>query len=195
MIIEDTTVPDSGFPGSVLGTGILHPKIRNKFHVLFRGVLNEDYAKVVSVDEAHALIRGLSMQTLSVILPAQVFRQVQYSPYAYPAPVGFKSINHASKLTITLEDDVTHVVERALELLQNMHDIEVLVMTLDADEGVLDAHLFTRVYLDAIWNGPLDYASSDTVTRILTLDAKHMFQSVPRQDLAANAFINQFRGK
>lgn len=190
MIIEDT-VPDSGFPGP----GILHPKLSNKFQVLFRGALNEEYAKQISVEEAQALIRGLAMQTLSVDLPAQVFRQVQYSPYSYPAPEGFKSINHASKLSITVEDDVTNVVKRALELLQNMHNIEVLVVQLDGDEGVVEAYLFTRVYLDAIQHEKLDYASGHAVTKTLTLDAKHMFQSVARQDLTTNAFINQFRGK
>jgi hypothetical protein len=136
-----------GVPG--VGSGILHPKMSNRFGVYFT------CASTLPAELVTKLLSALSMQTVAVELPIQTFRP----PFSGPSRKSFKSIGTKNGLKIRFQDDVTNHVASALDFLANhATDLTVLVAKLDGDEGVTEAYLFGRVRMDSVEHSALDYA-------------------------------------
>lgn len=172
-----------------VGSGILHPKISNQFNVLFHGALAENSS--ISPEEAEALLRGLTMQTVSVDLPDQIFKPLQKSV----APVnGFELLNHEGDLVITIEDDVTHVAVRALDMLRSLKSLRILVNKLDGNDHVLESYLFSGIMFKKLGHGALNYATGRAIYRTLTLDVQYMQRAVLKEPLLITTHTHNIFG-
>lgn len=151
---------DPVIPGTM--SGILHPKVSNRFRVLYSVPAREGEDH----DQIAQAMRFLTMQTIAVGIPLQVYnstmRQSQ-SDRPYLKPIAMNG-----DLTIILEDDVGHAAVRALEYLMH-RDSTIEIQKLDGNEGVLEVYLFGKCGVTSQQHTPLDYSQSTTCRRTLSI--------------------------
>lgn len=139
--------------------GILHPKLSNKFRVTF-AVGARDGEDPASVK---ALMDFLSMQCVAVELPEQLFTTAGVGVKRGPVRKHMKNISVKGDLLVRLQDDVTNGIAAAIDLLaDHQDDVEVAVMKLDGDEGILEAYAFGKLQLFSMKHSTLDYAAGHT---------------------------------
>lgn len=177
------TINDFGIPE--VGTGILQPKMKNRWRVIFTNIGGATDSQ------------PLSMQAITVSRPNLSFDEVQLDRYNSR---GWVAAKHTwSEMNLTIEDDVTsqaaRVIQEQLQKQQYLTGIEgpwlaaapegsVYKFTtrldmLDGNEQVIE-----RWYVEGCWiktadYTDLDYAASEKVVINLTLRYDHARQEFP----------------
>lgn len=155
--------------------GILQPKTSNRFVVSFTAVLNED--ALVHVEEAEALFRGLSSQVISIQLPKQPLNVSLAPNYLLRQIVGFDALHVGGPATIVFEDDVSNVVLRGINLLDQVKNLKILVSKTDSDDKVIESYILTGVKLDMLEHGSLSYGTGRAIHKTLTVSVGHMHRT------------------
>lgn len=176
------TLANLGIPGA--GSGILHPKLKNKWRVTFH-----DMARLVPGTNS----RNLTMQAITVTRPQLEFTEVELHRYNSVAYIAGK--HTWSAMSLTVEDDLTglasKVVKGQLETQQRLVGVDLdgrwlntaatgsdykfglTLEQLDGDEGVVEKWILEGVMLQAADFGDLDYSASEAATIALTLRFDH----------------------
>jgi hypothetical protein len=171
-----------GIPGG--GSGILHPKLKNKWRVTF-----QDIGRLVSGHNS----RNLTIQATTVTRPQLEFEEVALHRYNSTAYVAGK--HTWSPMNLTVEDDITGlagaVIKGQLETQQRLVGIDldgrwlntaatgsdykfsVKLEGLDGDEGVVESWVLEGVWIQAADFGDLDYSASEAATIQITLRFDH----------------------
>lgn len=159
----DDQTPKDGF-----GNKILHPKLSNKFAIRWNVAL-PNYFTEEQIAEAEALLRGLSAQLVSVELPVEEMG----------AAIGnsFSLVRHIGPVVFVFEDDVTNVVTRALNLFTRAEIVNALVMKLNGDETVLEAHLLNTLTFNTLKHSVLNYGSSSSVQKTVSARVNSMLRT------------------
>jgi hypothetical protein len=176
------TLSNFGIPGA--GSGILHPKLKNKWRVTF-----QDMGRLVAGTNS----RNLTMQATTVSRPQLEFEEVMLHRYNSTAYVAGK--HTWSPMNLTVEDDLTglssKVIKGQLETQQRLVGVDldgrwlntaatgsdykfgVKLEQLDGDEGVVETWILEGVFIQAADFGDLDYSASEAATITLTLRFDH----------------------
>lgn len=176
------TLSNFGIPGA--GTGILHPKLKNKWRITF-----QDIGKLVSGVNS----RNLTMQAVNVTRPQLEFEEVAIHRYNSVAYVAGK--HTWSAMNLTVEDDITglatKVIKGQLETQQRLVGVDLdgrwlntaatgsdykfglKLEQLDGDEGVVETWILEGVMIQSADFGDLDYSASEAATVQLTLRFDH----------------------
>jgi hypothetical protein len=176
------TLSNFGIPGA--GSGILHPRLKNKWRITF-----QDMARLVPGVNS----RNLTMQATTVTRPQLEFAEVELHRYNSTAYIAGK--HTWSAMNVTVEDDITglasKVVKGQLETQQRLVGIDLdgrwlntaatgsdykfglKLELLDGDEGVVETWILEGVFIQAADFGEMDYSTSDAVTIALTLRYDH----------------------
>jgi hypothetical protein len=176
------TLSSFGIPG--VGSGIYHPKMKNKWRVTF-----QDMGRLVSGVNS----RDLSMQATTITRPQIEFEEVPIHRYN---SVAYVSGKHTwSPVNLTLEDDITglatKVVKGQLETQQRLVGVDLdgrwlntaatgsdykfgmKLEQLDGDETVVETWILEGCFIQAADFSDLDYSASEAVTIQLTLRYDH----------------------
>lgn len=171
-----------GIPGA--GSGIFHPKLKNKWRVTFL-----DIGRLASGVNS----RNLTMQATTVTRPQLEFEEVTMHRYNSTAYVAGK--HTWSAMQLTCEDDITglagRVVKGQLETQQRLVGVDldgrwlnsaatgsdykfgVRLSLLDGDEGVVEDWLIEGAWIQAVDFGDLDYSASEASTIQMTIRYDH----------------------
>lgn len=177
-----STINDIGIPG--VGTGILHPKQRNRWRVTFANL------------GGGADAQPLSMQAITVARPQLTFDEVPLHRYNSVAWVAAK--HSWSECAITVEDDVSGTAARVIqEQLQrqqwligaegqwlaaaaegSVYKFVTYIDMLDGNEQVIERWVLEGCWIkDANWND-LDYSTAEAVKINLSLRYDHARQDI-----------------
>jgi hypothetical protein len=176
------TLSNFGIPGA--GSGILHPKLKNKWRVTF-----QDMARLVNGTNS----RNLTMQATTVTRPQLEFEEVAIHRYNSTAYIAGK--HTWSAMNLTVEDDITglasKVVKGQLETQQRLVGVDldgrwlntaatgsdykfgIKLEMLDGDEGVVESWLLEGCFLQSADFGDLDYSASEASTIQLSVRFDH----------------------
>lgn len=176
------TLSQMGIPGA--GTGVLHPKQKNKWRVTFG-----DVGRLVQGHNS----RNLTMQATTITRPSLEFEEVTMHRYNSTAYVAGK--HSWSDMQMTLEDDIgglaSKVVKAQLETQQRLVGVDldgrwlntaatgsdykfsVKLEQLDGDEGVVETWILEGAWIKSADFQDLDYSASDAVTIQLTVRFDH----------------------
>jgi hypothetical protein len=176
------TLANFGIPGG--GSGILHPKLKNKWRVTFL-----DIGRLVTGINS----RNLTMQATTVTRPQLEFEEVAIHRYNSVAYVAGK--HTWSAMNMTVEDDITglasRVIKGQLETQQKLvgtsldgrwlntaatgsdYKFGSRLELLDGNEGIVETWILEGVMIQAADFGDLDYTSSEAATIQLTLRYDH----------------------
>jgi len=176
------TINDIGIPG--VGTGILHPKHKNRWRVTFANLGG-------GVDS-----QPLSMQAVTVTRPSVNFDEVELHRYNSMAWVGGK--HRYEPMNLTVEDDVTgsasQVIQEQLQKQQwligaegqwlatagegSIYKFVTYLDQLDGNEQVIEKWTVEGCWIQNVDYTDLDYSVSDAVQINLTLR-----YDIARQDI------------
>ena len=176
------TLSDFGIPGA--GSGILHPKMKNKWRVSF-----QDIGRLVAGHNS----RNLTMQATTVSKPQIEFEEIPLHRYNSTAYIHGK--HTWSPMSLTVEDDIgglaAKVIKAQLETQQRIVGVDldgrwlntaatgsdykfgVKLEQLDGDEGIVETWILEGVFIQSAEFGDLAYADSDAVTIQLSLRFDH----------------------
>lgn len=176
------TLANMGIPGA--GSGILHPRLKNKFRITFRNMGN----KVAGTNA-----RNLSMQVTTLTLPNLTFEEVALHRYNSTAYVAGKY--SWETISVTVEDDITGlaatVVKAQLETQQRIigadldgrwmnsaatgsdYKFAAVIDQLDGDEGVVQTWFLEGAQIMNADFGDRDYSASEAATITMTLRYDH----------------------
>jgi hypothetical protein len=176
------TLSNFGIPGA--GSGVLHPKLKNKWRITF-----QDIGRLVAGHNS----RNLTMQSTTVSRPQVEFEEVAIHRYNSTAYVAGK--HTWSPMSLTLEDDIgglaSKVVKAQLETQQRLVGVDldgrwlntaatgsdykfgVKLEQLDGDEGVVETWILEGVFIQSAEFGDLDYSASEAATIQLSLRFDH----------------------
>jgi hypothetical protein len=171
-----------GIPGA--GSGILHPRLKNKFRITFRNIGN----KVAGTNA-----RNLSMQVTTLTLPNLTFEEVALHRYNSTAYVAGKYSWEA--INVTVEDDITGlaatVVKSQLETQQRIigadldgrwmnsaatgsdYKFAAVIDQLDGDEGVVQTWYLEGAQIMSADFGDRDYSASEAATITMSIRFDH----------------------
>lgn len=176
------TINDMGIPG--LGTGILQPKMKNRWRILFNNIGGGTNSQ------------PLSIQAVTVTRPVIEFEEVQLDRYNSRAYVAGKYT--WSPMTIAIEDDVTggaaRVIQEQLQAQQYLTGIEgawlaaapegsaykftTRIDMLDGNEAVIEQWHVEGCFLSNVDYTDLDYAEAGKVLINLTVRFDHARQII-----------------
>jgi len=163
-----------------VGNGILHPKHKNRWNVIFSGLGG-------ATGSTAGVATNLSLQLITVTRPSLEFEEVQLDRYNSRAYVAGK--HSFQPMQLTLEDDVTNLASNAiqaqLELQQRLigatgpwlnteatassYKFGTTLNMLDGNETVLESWLCEGCFIQNVEYGDLDYAEGGKVTISLTI--------------------------
>ena len=176
------TINDIGIPG--VGTGILQPKLKNKWRITFANLGG-------GVDS-----QPLSLQAITVTRPVLSFEEVQLDRYNSRAWVAGK--HTFEPMTLTFEDDVTGTASQVLqEQLQkqqwltgaegpwlatsgegSLYKFVTYLDLMDGNEQVVEKWTVEGCWIQNIDYTDLDYAASEAVQITTTLRYDHARQNI-----------------
>lgn len=177
-----STISDMGIPG--VGSGILHPKHKNRWRVTFANMGGGTDSQPVS------------MQAVTVSRPKLTFEKVPLHRYNSVAYVAGK--HSWDPMTLTLQDDVTGtagaVIQAQLQKQQwligaegqwlaaagegSLYKFVTYLDMLDGNDQVIEKWTIEGCWIEnADWTD-LDYSSSDPVTISLSLSYDHARQNI-----------------
>ena len=180
------TINDIGIPG--VGSGILHPKQKNRWRVTFANL------------GGGADSQPLSMQAITVTRPVLSFEEVQLDRYVSRAWVAGKYT--FEPMTITFEDDVTgsasQVLQQQLQQQQyligaegpwlaasgegSLYKFITYLDLMDGNEQVIEKWTVEGCWIQNIDYTDLDYSASDAVQITTTLRYDHARQDISGYD-------------
>jgi len=181
-----STINDIGIPG--VGTGILQPKLKNRWRVTFANLAG-------GVDA-----QPLSMQAINVTRPVLTFEEVQLDRYNSRAWVAGK--HTFEPMTITVEDDVTGSASRVLqEQIQkqqwltgaegqwlaaagegSLYKYVTYLDLLDGNDQVIEKWIIEGCFIQNIDYTDLDYTASEAVQITITQRYDHARQEIGGYD-------------
>lgn len=177
-----STISDMGIPG--VGSGILHPKHKNRWRVTFANMGGGTDSQPVS------------MQAVTVSRPKLTFEKVPLHRYNSVAYVAGK--HSWDPMALTLQDDVTGtagtVIQAQLQKQQwligaegqwlaaagegSLYKFVTYLDMLDGNDQVIEKWTIEGCWIEnADWTD-LDYSSSDPVTISLSLSYDHARQNI-----------------
>jgi len=177
-----STINDIGIPG--VGTGILQPKLKNRWRVTFANLGGGTDSQ------------PLSMQAITVTRPVLNFEEVQLDRYNSRAWVAGK--HNFEPMTITFEDDVTGTATRVIqEQLQkqqwligaqgqwlaaagegSLYKFVTYLDLLDGNEQVIEKWTVEGCWFQNVDYTDLDYSASEAVQITSTIRYDHARQDV-----------------
>jgi hypothetical protein len=176
------TIADIGIPG--VGTGILHPKQKNRFRVTFANF------------GGGANSQPISMQTITVSRPTLNFAEVELHRYNSVAYIAGK--HSWDELKLTLQDDVTGsasaVVQAQLQKQQwligaegqwlaaagegSLYKFVTYIAQLDGNDKVIETWTVEGCWIKSSNYGELDYKDGEAVQIDLSIRFDHARQSL-----------------
>lgn len=177
-----STINDIGIPG--VGSGILHPKQRNRWRVTFANL------------GGGADSQPLSMQAITASRPSLKFDEVQLDRYNSRAYIAGKHTWEAMKLTV--QDDVTSSASAIIQAQQqkqqwligaegqwlaaagegSLYKFVTYLSQLDGNDQVIETWTMEGCWImEANW-GENDYKDGDPVQIDLTLRFDHARQTL-----------------
>ena len=169
-----STVSDSGVPG--VGTGILHPKHRNRFRVLFLKTGTE-YRALLNKLQEDSLIEELRELSLQVVAADTGSEELTTSGLTH----------RTNRLIITLEDDITNRAVDAIRTWQQLQSegrtFDVWVDCMDGNDRVIDRYVFIQCSMEALQHSRWHYGAGSLGNMSMEL---HM----PETYVADEAFEN-----
>lgn len=180
-----STILNMGIPG--VGSGIMQPKLKNRWRVTFANLGGGTSSVPVS------------MQATTVTRPKQQFQEVELHRYNSKAWIGSK--HNWEPMQMTLEDDVTNtatnVIQEQLQKQQwligaegpwlaaassgSSYKFTAYVDMMDGNEQVLERWTYEGCWIVNCDWGDLGYADGDAVNINLSIRFDHA-----RQDLSFN---------
>lgn len=180
-----STYLDMGIPE--VGSGILQPKLKNRWRVTFANLGGGTDSTPVS------------MQAINVSRPKLSFQEVELHRYNSRAWIGSK--HNWEPMSLTVEDDVTNtatnVIQEQLQKQQwligaegtwlaaaataSAYKFTVYADLLDGNEQILEKWTYEGCWITNCDWGELGYADGDAVTITLSLRYDHA-----RQDISFN---------
>lgn len=177
-----STINDIGIPG--VGTGILHPKQKNRWRVTF--------ANLGSGTDS----QPLSMQAITASRPTLTFDEVQLDRYTSRAYVAGKYTWEPMKLT--LQDDVTSSASAVIQAQQqaqqwitgaegqwlaaagegSLYKFVTYLAMLDGNDQVIETWTVEGCWIKEAIYGDLDYKDGEPVTIDLTIRFDHARQAL-----------------
>lgn len=160
-------INDMGIPG--VGTGILQPKLKNRWAVIFAGLGGGNDSQ------------PLSMQAVTFDRPKLSFEEVPLNRYNSRAWVAGK--HNWEETTLAVEDDVggtaSQVLQNQLQMQQwiigaqgpffasattgSQYKFVTYVQMLDGNQGVLELWTLEGCWLKSVTYDTLDYSASDAI--------------------------------
>jgi hypothetical protein len=179
------TLSQAGIAG--VGNGILHPKHKNRWRVLFTGLGG-------NLGASAGVPNDLSMQVITVTRPSLNFEEIQLDRYNSRAYVGGKHTFDPCQMTV--EDDVTNkatnAIQTQLERQQRLigatgpwlnteatafgYKFGMTLEMLDGNEIVVEGWKYEGCFLQAVDWTDLDYSTGEKVTINLTVRFDHVRQ-------------------
>ncbi len=176
------TINDIGIPG--VGSGILQPKLRNRWRVTFANLAG-------GVDS-----QPLSLQAVTVTRPSLSFEEIQLDRYNSRAWIAGKHM--WEPMTLTVEDDVvgtaTQVINDQLQGQQFLIGAEGQFMAareegslykfitnlemLDGNDQVIEKWTIEGCWLQAVDWTEMDYSASEAVQITMTIRYDHARQDI-----------------
>jgi hypothetical protein len=176
------TINDIGIPG--VGSGILHPKQKNRWRVTFANL------------GGGADSQPISMQAITVSRPALSFEEVQLDRYNSRAYIAAKHTWEPMKLTV--QDDVTSsasaVIQTQLQKQQwligaegqwlaaagegSLYKFVTYLAQLDGNDQVIETWTIEGCWIKESNYGELDYKDGEPVQIDLTLRFDHARQTL-----------------
>jgi hypothetical protein len=176
------TINDIGIPG--VGSGILHPKQKNRWRVTFANL------------GGGADSQPISMQAITVSRPALSFEEVQLDRYNSRAYIAAKHTWEPMKLTV--QDDVTSsasaVIQAQLQKQQwligaegqwlaaagegSLYKFVTYLAQLDGNDQVIETWTIEGCWIKESNYGELDYKDGEPVQIDLTLRFDHARQTL-----------------
>lgn len=177
-----STINDIGIPG--VGTGILQPKLKNRWRITFANLGG-------GVDS-----QPLSMQAITVTRPVLNFEEVQLDRYNSRAWVAGK--HTFEPMTLTFEDDVTGSASKVLqEQLQkqqwligaegqwlaasgegSLYKFVTYLDLLDGNDTVIEKWTAEGCWIQNIDYTDLDFSASEAVQITTTIRYDHARQDI-----------------
>ena len=176
------TLSNFGIPGA--GSGILHPRLKNKFRITFLNM-----GQLVPGTNS----RNLTMQVTNITLPNLTFEEVVLHRYNSTAYVAGK--HSWEPITVTVEDDITGlaatVVKNQLETQQRIigsdldgrwlntaatgsdYKFGAKIDQLDGDEGVVQTWVLEGAMITSADFGDRDYSASEAATITMQVRFDH----------------------
>jgi hypothetical protein len=179
------TLSQAGIYG--VGNGILHPKHKNRWNVIFSGLGGATGSNASASN-------NLSLQLITASRPSLEFEEVQLDRYNSRAYVAGK--HSFQPIQLTLEDDVTNrastAIQTQLELQQRLigatgpwlnteatassYKFGIDLNMLDGNETILETWKCEGCFIQHVEYGDLDYAEGGKVTIALTIRYDHARQ-------------------
>lgn len=176
------TINDFGIPEA--GSGILHPKMKNKWRVTFANLGGGTDTKPVS------------LQAVTITRPNLEFQEVELHRYNSKAWVASK--HNWQPLQLTLEDDIsntaTKVVQDQLQKQQwligaegpwlaaassgSSYKFTVFLDLLNGNEQILEKWTYEGAWIAQCDWGDLDYSNGDAVQIAMTIRFDHARQDI-----------------
>ena len=156
----------------VVGGGILHPNVKNKWRLRFHGFGNDEV---------------MTLQAISGDKPKLEYEKIQLDRYNSRAWIAGKTT--WQPCSFTFESDISGRVANALKTQQEkqqkligvgsdnimpsaqsgeLYKFAMTVEQMDGDEVVLETWAYDGVWMENLDNGDLDYAASETVKIVVT---------------------------
>ncbi len=175
-----STISDIGIPG--VGTGILHPKHKNRWRITMANM------------GGGADSQPVSMQAVKVNRPKVIHKEIELHRYNSIAYVAAK--HEWEPLELTLEDDVTSsastVVQAQLQKQQwligaegqwlaaagegSLYKFVMYLDQLDGNDQVIEKWILEGCWIQKSDYGDLDYTNGEAVTITLTVRYDHARQ-------------------
>jgi hypothetical protein len=177
------TINQMGIPG--VGTGILQPKLKNRWRVTFSGI-----------GAAGSSSQPLSHQAVTVTRPSLTFEQVELHRYNSRAYVAGK--HEWEMCQIAFEDDVTGSASRIINdqiskqqfLIGaegpflgaaeegSIYKFATKIEMLDGQEQTIESWVMQGCFIQAADYTDLDYGASEAVMINLSIRYDHAFQEI-----------------
>lgn len=176
------TLSNFGIPGA--GSGILHPRLKNKFRITFLNM-----GQLVPGTNS----RNLTMQVTNITLPNLTFEEVILHRYNSTAYIAGK--HSWEPISVTVEDDITGlaatVVKAQLETQQRIIGVDLdgrwlntaatgsdykfgaKIEQLDGDEGVVQTWILEGAMVSGADFGDRDYSASEAATITMQIRFDH----------------------
>ena len=179
------TLSQVGIAG--LGNGILQPKAKNRWRVLFTGLGG-------SAGASSGVPNDLSIQVITATRPSLSYEEIQLDRYNSRVYVAGKHTFEPT--TLTVEDDITnrasHAIQTQLEMQQRLvgatgpwlnaaptafsYKFGMQLEMLDGNEAVVEAWKYEGCFIQNCNWGDVDYSSGEAVKIDLTIRFDHARQ-------------------
>ena len=182
-----STLSQAGIAG--IGNGILHPKAKNRWRIIFSGLGG-------SSGSTSSLPNDLSLQVITATRPSISYEEVQQDRYNSRVYVLGK--HQYDPCTITVEDDVTNratkAIQAQMERQQRLigatgpwmnteataftYKFGMILEMLDGNEAVTEQWKYEGCSIQAVDYGDVDYSTGEKMTISLTIRYDHARQEL-----------------